>query len=89
MDELVVPTARNTTQDNTDLIDKGEDHGRLAAMDVNQAYMKGKSSGKGYNVCGYKGKDTGKDPGKGFDGKGRRKGVEAKAEEASRWRHFG
>ena len=38
----------------TDLIDKGEDHGGLAALDIHQAWYKGK--GKGYKGYVYKGK---------------------------------
>ena len=58
----------------TDLIDKGEDHGGLAAMDINQAYGKGKWFSKG----GYKGKGFGKGKGKDF-GKAKDK-VKAEAE---------
>eukprot|EP00439_Symbiodinium_sp_Y106_P004716 s8591_g1.t1 len=36
----------------TDLIDKGEDHGGLAAMDINQAWFKGKDFGKGFGFDG-------------------------------------
>ena len=62
----------------TDLIEKGEDHGGLAMMDVSQAWYKGK--GKWYKGLGKgKGKGKGKggkDFGKGFgfEGKGKGKG---------------
>ena len=64
----------------TDLIDKGEDHGGMAAMDINQAWYKGK--GKGYKGYVYKGKgkgngkNKGKDCGKGFGFEGKGKGKE-------------
>ena len=66
----------------TDLIDKGEDHGGMAAMDINQAWYKGKGKGyKGYVYKGKgkgkgKGKNKGKDCGKGFGFEGKGKGKE-------------
>ena len=75
----------------TDLIEKGEDHGGLAMMDVSQAWYKGK--GKWYKGLGKgKGKGKGKggkDFGKGFGFEGKGFGGFGKGRGRGNWKGRG